>query len=97
MDRKYQTDTAENKAFLKEIRETLLRFGTRFAAPDGTAYYPGDDGTPWKDRNRDTYETARYAHSYVLGFLPGYKEDEALAAKAMRGLAEGARDQSAGG
>lgn len=97
MNRKYQIDTAENKAFLKEVRETLLSFGTKFAAPDGTAYYLGDDGTPWKDRSRDTYETARYAHSYVLGYLLGHKEEEELAAAAMRGLAKGARDEKNGG
>ena len=45
MDRKYQLDTAENKKFLKEVRDTLLEFGKKFAAPDGTAYYLGDDGT----------------------------------------------------
>ena len=56
MEQKYLIDTEENKMFLKEIRENLLNFGHRFPAPDGTCYYLGDDGTPWKIRNRDTYE-----------------------------------------
>ena len=48
MEQKYLIDTEENKMFLKEIRENLLNFGHRFPAPDGTCYYLGDDGTPWK-------------------------------------------------
>lgn len=97
MVNKYRIDTEENRNFLEEIRRELLRFGSRFAAPDGTAYYLGDDGTPWTDRPRETYETARFAHSYVLGFLPGDKEFEKLLPKAMQGLARGARDEENGG
>ena len=83
MDRKYQLDAAENKEFMKKVRDALLEFGKKFAAPDGTAYYLGDDGTPWTDRSRDTYETARYAHSYVLGYLLGEKQYEQQAFDAM--------------
>ena len=97
MDRKYQLDAAENKEFMKKVRDALLEFGKKFAAPDGTAYYLGDDGTPWTDRSRDTYETARYAHSYVLGYLLGEKQYEQQAFDAMRGLAKGARDEKNGG
>lgn len=49
-NRKYQIGTKENKEFLEEIRKNLLEFGRQFPAPDGSSYYLGDDGTPWKDR-----------------------------------------------
>ena len=51
-ERKYQFGTEENQAFMKEIREDLLKFGHQFPSPGGSSYYLGDDGTPWKDRNR---------------------------------------------
>ena len=59
MNAKYQIDTKENKEFLKEVRDGLLRFGHKFPAPDGSAYYMGDDGTPMADRPRETYCTSR--------------------------------------
>ena len=43
---RYQIDTEENRAFLKEICENLLSFGHRFPSPGGSSYYLGDDGTP---------------------------------------------------
>ena len=57
MDRKYRIDTRENIEYLKQIREGLLDFGRRFPAPDGSSYYLGDDGTPWEDRPRETWDT----------------------------------------
>ena len=45
-NKKYQIDTAENRKFLEEIRNDLLRFGHRFPSPGGSSYYLGDDGTP---------------------------------------------------
>lgn len=54
MKEKYQIDTTENKAFLKEMTEELLAFGHRFPSPEGGAYYLGDDGTPWVTRPRET-------------------------------------------
>ena len=50
MERKYQIDTEENKAFLQKIRDELLSFGHKFPSPGGGSYYLGDDGTPWTDR-----------------------------------------------
>ena len=50
MNKKYQLQTDENKAFLQEICDKLLAFGHKFPSPGGGAYYLGDDGTPWKDR-----------------------------------------------
>ena len=34
MKEKYQIDTTENKAFLKEMTEELLAFGHRFPSPE---------------------------------------------------------------
>ena len=48
--KKYQIDTEENKMFLGELQKNLLNFGKGFLSPGGSAYFLGDDGTPWKDR-----------------------------------------------
>lgn len=50
--KKYQIDTEENKMFLGELQKNLLNFGKGFLSPGGSAYFLGDDGIPWKDRNR---------------------------------------------
>ncbi len=94
---KYQIDTEENKAFMQEIREDLLRFGCRFPSPGGSSYYLGDDGTPWKDRPRETFITARMGHVYALGALLGYEGTPALADEALSGLRGELRDVSDGG
>ena len=49
MNKKYQIDTAENKAFLKDMCAGLLAFGHKFPSPGGGSYYLGDDGTPWTE------------------------------------------------
>ena len=64
---KYELNSAENKAFVREIRNNLLSFGHRFPSPGGGSYYLGDDGTPWKDRPRETWITSRMRHVYSLG------------------------------
>lgn len=97
MGTKYKIDTEENKAFLKEIREELLRFGHRFPAPDGTCYYLGDDGTPWKEKNRDLYETCRMTHVYAIGEFLGHKGSRELVEAALDGLLGAARDRENGG
>ena len=56
---KHIIDTEENKAFLKNNVNALLAFGHRFPSPCGSSYYLGDDGTPWKERNRETWITNR--------------------------------------
>ena len=61
---KYILDTAENKVFVREMRNSLLSFGHQFPSPGGGSYYLGDDGTPWKDRPRETWITSRMAHVY---------------------------------
>ena len=86
MNTKYQLGTAENKLFLKDICNALLDFGHRFPSPGGSAYYLGDDGSPWTDRNRETYETCRMAHVYSIGTFLGHEGSEALIDEALKGL-----------
>lgn len=92
MDRKYCLGTEENACFLQEMRESLLRFGVQFPAPDGSCYYLGDDGRPWKERTRDTYETARMTHVYAIGELLGFERGRELAAAGLKGLTEALYD-----
>ena len=94
---KYQIGTKENKEFLEEIRKNLLEFGRQFSAPDGSSYYLGDDGTPWKDRNRETWITSRMLHVYSIGTMLGDKKSKALAESALRGLKGALKDTEHGG
>lgn len=94
---KYQYGTKENKAFLKDQTETLLKFGRRFPSPGGGSYWLGDDGTPWKDRDRETWITGRMAHVYSLGALLGYEGCRELAAAAIKGLRGELYDEKNGG
>lgn len=96
-ERKYQYGTEENKAFLKDQVQTLLRFGRKFPSPGGGSYWLGDDGTPWKDRDRETWITARMAHVYSLGTLLGYEGSKELAAAAIKGLRGELHDDANGG
>ena len=75
---KYTIDTPENRQFLSEIRDTLFSFGRQFPSPGGGSYYLGDDGTPLKDRPRETWITSRMAHVYCMiaptvAGMPDYK------------------------
>ncbi len=97
MNPKYQIDTAENKAFLKEIRDGLLTFGRQFPSPGGGSYYLGDDGTPWKERNRETWITSRMAHVYSIGSFLEHAGSEALADAALKGLMGELHDEANGG
>ena len=96
-NRKYQIGTKENKEFLEEIRKNLLEFGRQFPAPDGSSYYLGDDGTPWKDRNRETWITSRMLHVYSIGTMLGDKGSKALAESALKGLKGTLKDTEHGG
>ncbi len=96
-NRKYQIDTKENKEFLEEIRKNLLEFGRQFPAPDGSSYYLGDDGTPWKDRNRETWITSRMLHVYSIGTMLGDKGSKTLAESALKGLKGALKDTEHGG
>ena len=77
-EKKYQLGTAENQEFLQDVRDGLLSFGHQFPSPGGSSYYLGDDGTPWKDRNRETWITCRMTHVYSIGSMLGHEGSEAL-------------------
>ena len=96
-NKKYQIDTAENRKFLEEIRNDLLRFGHRFPSPGGSSYYLGDDGTPWTDRSRETWITSRMVHVYSLGTFLGHEGSEALVDAGLKGLKGELHDEKNGG
>ena len=85
-NKKYLIDTEENRQFLKEINENLLSFGHRFPAPGGSSYYLGDDGTPWKERNRETWITSRMAHVYSIGTFLGHEGSKELGSSSHQRL-----------
>ena len=97
LQEKYLIDTDENRAFLKEMRKNLLSFGHQFPSPGGSSYYLGDDGTPWKERNRETWITSRMVHVYCLGMFLGHQGSEALAEAGLKGLNGELHDQEHGG
>ncbi|MCQ2523360.1 MAG: AGE family epimerase/isomerase [Lachnospiraceae bacterium] len=97
MDKKYIIDTAENKKFLEENVEALLSFGHKFPSPKGSSYYLSDDGTPWIDKNRETWITSRMAHVYSIGTLLGHTGSEELVDAAIRGLSDELKDKKNGG
>lgn len=86
MNKKYQIDTAENKQFMESIRNTLFEFGRKFPSPGGGSYYLGDDGTPWVERNRETWITSRMVHVYSIASFLGVEGSEALIDSGLKGL-----------
>lgn len=96
-NKKYLIDTKENEQFLEEIREGLFRFGRRFPSPGGSSYYLGDDGTPWTDRNRETWITSRMVHVYSLGTFLGHPGSEVLVDAGLKGLKGELHDAGNGG
>lgn len=94
---KYQIDTKENREYLKELREELLAFGQRFPSPGGGSYYLGDDGTPWKERSRETWITSRMAHVYSIGEMLSYEGSKELVNAAVKGLTGELHDEELGG
>lgn len=96
-NQKYVLDTTENKAFMEEIRNTLLSFGHKFPSPGGSSYYLGDDGTPWTDRNRETWITSRMTHVYSIGSFLGHEGSEALIDAGLKGLIGELKDEDFGG
>ncbi|TGY97844.1 AGE family epimerase/isomerase [Petralouisia muris] len=97
MEKKYIIDTSENRAFMSEIRDNLLQFGRQFPSPEGASYYLGDDGTPWKERNRETWITCRMAHVYSIGTLLGHEGSQQLVDAALKGLTGILKDEQNGG
>ena len=94
---KYMIDTLENRDFLSEMTESLLSFGHRFPSPGGGAFYLGDDGTPWVERPRETWITARMVHVYSIGEMLGHEGSAELADAALRGLRGELHDDVNGG
>jgi mannose/cellobiose epimerase-like protein (N-acyl-D-glucosamine 2-epimerase family) len=92
-NKKYNIDTPENEEFMKILRDDLLNFGHSFPAPDGASYYLGDDGTPWTDRNRETWITCRMTHVYSMGAMLGHAGSEKLADAGIKGLAGALQDK----
>ncbi len=97
VNQKYQIDTTENREFLAGLTENLLSFAHQFPAPGGSSYYLGEDGTPWKERNRETWITSRMAHAYSIGTFLGHKGSEELADAAIKGLRGELHDTQNGG
>lgn len=97
MTKKYQIDTPENHAFLREIRNTLFSFGHRFPSPGGGSYYLGDDGTPWKERPRETWITSRMAHVYSIASFLEHEGSPELIDAALKGLRGELHDSEHGG
>lgn len=97
MEEKYRIHTEENQKFLKKIREELLEFGHGFPSPGGSSWYLGDDGTPWKNRSRETWITCRMAHVYSLGVLLGHEGSAELVDAALKGLQGELKDKKNGG
>lgn len=95
--KKYILNTSENIQFLKECQGTLLSFGHNFPSPGGGSYYLGDDGTPWKERPRETWITSRMLHVYSMGCMLGHEGSEALADAALKGLTGELHDKQNGG
>ncbi len=95
--KKYCIDSTENKEFTGRLRDDLLSFGHRFPSPGGGSYYLGDDGTPWKDRPRETWITSRMAHVYSMGVMLGHAGSKELAEAAIRGLSGELHDTEHGG
>ncbi|MDO5456370.1 MAG: AGE family epimerase/isomerase [Eubacteriales bacterium] len=96
-DPRYMIDTAQNKEFLRDNARSLLSFGVRFASPGGSSYWLGDDGTPWTDRNRETWITCRMAHVYALGTALGFPGSRPLVEAALRGIRGELHDTANGG
>ena len=86
MEAKYVLDTKENKEFMQHMSLELLKFGKNFPSDKGSSYYLGDDGTPIKERPRETWITCRMVHVYSIGCLMGHKECEPLVDEALRGI-----------
>ncbi|MCR5746564.1 MAG: AGE family epimerase/isomerase [Lachnospiraceae bacterium] len=95
--KKYEIDTNENRLFLRDLRNTLLNFGQAFPSSGGGAYYLGDDGSPWKDRPRETWITSRMVHVYSMGELLGQPGSDSLADAGLKGLTGELKDDINGG
>ena len=94
---KYQIDTEENRAFMKMMRDDLFEFGKNFPSPGGSAWYLKNDGSPWKEKNRESYCTSRMAHVYSIAYLMGVPGAKKLASEAVKALKGELKDKENGG
>ncbi len=94
---KYTIDTPENKAFVSELAEELLRFAVHFPSPGGSAYYLKGDGSPWPEKTLDNYETCRMVHSYCIGKFLGFPGSDELIDAGLKGILGQLRDTTNGG
>ncbi len=90
-------DTKENREFLRNNAQALLDFGRRFPSPGGSSYYLSDDGTPWKEKNRETWISCRMTHVYSIGTMMRDAGSRELAEAGLRGLLGELRDKENGG
>lgn len=97
MEKKYEIDSPQHKAFLESLRDELLTFGHWFPSSEGSSYYLGDDGTPWKERPRETWITCRMAHVYSIGNLLGHAGSRELVESAIKGITGELQDKENGG
>ncbi|MCR4694469.1 MAG: AGE family epimerase/isomerase [Pseudobutyrivibrio sp.] len=95
--KKYEYGIEENKEFLRELQEDLLKFGHRFPSPEGPSYYLGDGGEPWTDRPRHTWITCRMCHVYSLGHFLGHEGSDHLIDAAIKGIRGCLKDNKNGG
>lgn len=94
---KYNIDTQENKDFLEKCTTELLAFGKNFPSPFGSSWYLGDDGTPMKEKDRETYITCRMTHVYSIGKALGVNDADEKIDAALKGLNGELRDNARGG
>ena len=97
MDKRYVLDAKENQEYMSKMCEELLSFGHKFPSEGGASYYLGSDGTPMKDRPRETWITCRMAHVYSIGAMLGHEGSDKLAKKAIEGLLGELHDKKSGG
>jgi len=97
MNKKFVIDSIENKEYMKELCEELLEFGHRFPSPGGGSYYLWDDGTPIKERPRETWITCRMTHVYSIGKMLGHEGSNELAKAGIKGLLGELKDNINGG
>ncbi len=97
MDKRYQIDTKENKKWLRELLDEILEFAKEGQAPDGSTYYQTDEGKPWLEKNRDTYETCRMAHSYAIAYALGYEGAKEKIENSIKALKTVMYDEKNGG
>lgn len=97
MINKYKYGTKENKEFFSVLAKELLHFGVKFPSPGGGSYYLGDDGTPWKERNIETWITCRMVHVYSIGHMMGFEGAGELADAGIKGLLGELKDIKSGG